>query len=97
MTLPLRAAFEPFPTHLNVKELVDTTDNFEFAARIPTEALDAYPREEFEKLVHLNVIMLGIPLVIEGFQAHLDKRLFSSKWLQRNGQSKSLPCIHFPI
>lgn len=95
MTLPPRASFEPFPTHLDVKELVETTDNFVFAARISYEAVDTLPREDFDNLVRYHVIMLGVPLVVEGFYEHLDKRLFSSRWLQKNGQSKSLSWIHF--
>jgi hypothetical protein len=95
MALPPRATFEPFPTDLNVKDLVETTDHFEFARRISCDAIDILPLEEFDKLVRYHVTMLGMPLVIEGFYKHLDKRLFSSKWLQKNGQSTSAPCIHF--
>lgn len=90
MALPPRATFEPFPTHLDVKDLVESTENFVFAERVSSESLDNYPREEFDNLVHFHVIMLGMPLVIEGFHKYLDKRLFSAKWLQKNGQSKSL-------
>ncbi|KAJ5635417.1 uncharacterized protein N7484_008730 [Penicillium longicatenatum] len=90
MTLPPRATFEPFPTDLNVKDLVETTDQFEFARRISCDAIDILPLEEFDKLVRYHVTMLGMPLVIEGFYKHLDKRLFSSKWLQKNGQSEQV-------
>ncbi|KAJ5655604.1 hypothetical protein N7507_007554 [Penicillium longicatenatum] len=90
MALPPRATFEPFPTDLNVKDLVETTDQFEFARRISCDAIDILPLEEFDKLVRYHVTMLGMPLVIEGFYKHLDKRLFSSKWLQKNGQSEQV-------
>ncbi|KAJ5813904.1 uncharacterized protein N7503_000654 [Penicillium pulvis] len=90
MALPPRATFEPFPTHLDVKELVETTDNFVFAVRISCEAVDTLPREDFDNLVRYHVTMLGMPLVIEGFHEHLDKGLFSSRWLQKNGQSEQV-------
>ncbi|KAJ5949733.1 hypothetical protein N7454_001317 [Penicillium verhagenii] len=89
MTPPSRAIFEPFPTHLNLAELVETTHNFEFAKRITCQSIDGQPREDFDKLVLFHVIMLGEPLVIEGFHEYLDKPLFSSKWLQQNCQNRA--------
>ncbi|KAJ5653480.1 hypothetical protein N7490_000483 [Penicillium lividum] len=87
---PHRAIFEPFPTHLDLKELVETTENLVFAMRIKCESLDEQPREVFDKLVLYYVVLMGYPLVIEGFHEHLDKRLFSSKWLQQNGRSEQV-------
>lgn len=79
-----RAAFEPFPPDLDVETLVETVPSFEYARRITCDAIDEWPREDFEKLVLLHVVMLGLPLVIEGFQDRLHKGLFSRKWLKRN-------------
>lgn len=79
-----RAAFKPFPPDLDVKELVEAVPNFEFAGRIACNALDEWPREDFEKLVLFHVVKLGMPLVIEGFHERLHKGLFTRKWLKRN-------------
>lgn len=79
-----RAAFEAFPPHLNLAEVVESTPTFEFVPRITCDAIDQWPREDFEKLVFVRVVQLGLPLVIEGFQGRLDKDLFSEKWLRQN-------------
>ena len=92
-----RALFEPFPPDLNIDEVVETTSNFEFAMRITCDSIDAEPLEDFEKLVLYYVILLGVPLVIEGFQERLDKQLFSRKWLRQNhnqGELLFLVSIH---
>jgi hypothetical protein len=40
--------------------------------------------EQFEKLVLLHVIQNGKPLVIDGFEQHLDPWTFTPKWLRDN-------------
>lgn len=81
---PSHATFEPFPPDLDVDDLVDSAHDMVFAKRITCDAIDEWPREDFEKLVLFHVVKLGIPLVVEGFHERLDKGLFSTGWLQQN-------------
>ncbi|CAI7662248.1 unnamed protein product [Penicillium bialowiezense] len=83
-----RMAFEPMSPGLNINAIVDSTPNFEFAMRITCDSVDQFPLADFEKLVLYQVILSGKPLVIEGFQTHLDQELFSEKWLQEKYASK---------
>lgn len=85
-----RAVFRPFPPDLDVDSLVNTEPQFEYARRIDCNAIDQWPREDFERLVHLFVLELGKPLVIEGFQDRLHKGLFTRKWLKRNHSTGTL-------
>src|ERR1700761_4330596 len=84
-----RAAFEPLPPDLNITRLVESTANFEFAARIHCDSIDNLGLKEFEELVHLHVVLGGKPLVIEGFHERLDKSIFSEKWLRAHYANKS--------
>lgn len=84
-----RAVFEPFPPHLNIEEVVQTTPSFEFAKRISCDSVSQFPREVLELYVLTHVVKLGLPLVITGFDKHLDKDLFSEKWLQQHYASQS--------
>ena len=84
-----RAAFEPISPTLNVTELVESTPNFEFAARIHCNSIDAQGLDTFERLVWLHVVRGGKPLVVEGFTQRLDSDLFSEKWLRRHYSHKS--------
>lgn len=84
-----RMAFEPMPPDLDINEVVESTPNFDFAMRITCESVDEHPFEQFEKLVLYQVVLSGRPLVIEGFQEYLDKRLFSERWLRETYSSKS--------
>lgn len=79
-----RAVFKPFPPDLDLDNLVATEPQVEYAKRIHCNAIDEWPREDFEKLVHLHVVKLGMPLVVEGFQDRLHKGLFTRKWLKGN-------------
>ncbi|CAG8056167.1 unnamed protein product [Penicillium salamii] len=83
-----RMAFEPMPPDLDINAVVESTPNFEFAMRITCESIDEHPLEQFEKLVLYQVVLSGRPLVIEGFQEYLDKRLFSERWLRETYSSK---------
>ncbi|CEO61178.1 hypothetical protein PMG11_05488 [Penicillium brasilianum] len=84
-----RAVFEPFPPHLNIEEVVQTTPSFEFAKRISCDSVSQFPREVLELYVLTHVVKLGLPLVITGFDKHLDKDLFSEKWLQQHYASQT--------
>ncbi|KAJ5231422.1 uncharacterized protein N7469_006010 [Penicillium citrinum] len=78
-----RAAFVPFPTHLDLKDFVSSRENIVFATRINCKSIDQYPLEDFENLVYTHVIRTGKPLVIEGFEERLNQNLFSPDWLKR--------------
>ncbi|KAJ5323015.1 hypothetical protein N7452_011304 [Penicillium brevicompactum] len=83
-----RMAFEPMPPGLDINAVVDSTPNFEFAMRITCDSVNQFPLADFEKLVLYQVVLSGKPLVIEGFQSHLDQELFSEKWLRERYSSK---------
>lgn len=84
-----RAAFVPFPTHLDLKDFVSSRENIVFATRINCKSIDQYPLEDFENLVYTHVIRTGKPLVIEGFEERLNQNLFSPDWLKRYMGKKS--------
>jgi hypothetical protein len=84
-----RMLFEPLPPILDLNEVVASSPNFEFAMRVTCDAIDKWPLEDFERLVLYQVVLCGKPLVIEGFQKHLDSRIFSEKWLRESYKSKS--------
>ena len=78
------ASFDPIPPNLDLAALVENTPNFQYVDRISCDMLDQQGLEKFERLVLLQVILGGKPLVIEGFQHRLDEWTFSSQWLQDN-------------
>ncbi|KAJ5715006.1 uncharacterized protein N7483_012187 [Penicillium malachiteum] len=80
---PPRAGFEPFPVDLDIDEIVEATPNFSYAPRILCDSINAHSKHVFEELIRLNVVMKGIPLVIEGYDSHLNAHLFSRLFLQR--------------
>lgn len=80
-----QAKFDPIPPDLDLHSIVDRTPNFEFAQRIPASKIR---KLEFEKLVWYQVIKQGKPLVIEGWQGKLPKRLFSPQFLEENYDKK---------
>lgn len=84
-----RAAFEPLSPDLDLEALVESTPNFEFVTRIHCDAIDQNDLDDFEKLVALQVVRLGRPLVIEGFEKRLNHTLFSEKWLRGHYSAKS--------
>jgi hypothetical protein len=83
-----RAAFGPIPPDLDLKHLVETTDNFEYAPRIKYDAIEEYGMDKFQKLVVAHVIEGGKPLVVDGFEERLDPWLFTPKWLRDNHGDK---------
>jgi hypothetical protein len=82
------AAFEPISPDFDVKQLVESSENFDFVPRIQVSMVDARGVEEFEKLVRKLVIQGGRPLVIEGYQAKLDRWTFALQWLRDNCSTK---------
>lgn len=88
-----RAVFEPFPPNLDIDKEIQTTNQFQHAARISCEFIDQFPREDLELYILTWVVKLGRPLVITGFDKRIDKNLFSEKWLMHHyaNQSTSPP------
>ncbi len=84
------AAFEPISPDLDLAALVEATPNFEFVVRIHCDMIDHQGMESFEKLILLHVILGGKPLVIEGYQEHLDRWTFALQWLRDNCSQKSM-------
>jgi hypothetical protein len=84
------AAFEPISPDLDVAALVEATPNFEYVVRIHCDMIDHQGKEAFEKLVLLHVIVGGKPLVIEGYQQHLDRWAFGLQWLRDNYSQKGM-------
>ncbi|KIW13227.1 hypothetical protein PV08_08414 [Exophiala spinifera] len=82
------AAFEPIPPDFDLQALVESTPNFEWVVRIHCDMIDHRGLEDFEKLVLMHVILGGKPLVVEGYEARLDKWTFALQWLRDNCGSK---------
>ena len=78
------ALFEPIPPDLDLAALVEETPNFQYVTRIHCDAIEQQGLDNFEKLVRLQVIIGGKPLVVEGFQDRLDQWTFTSQWLRDN-------------
>lgn len=55
---------------------------------ITCDSIEEFPLEDFERLVLYQVVLSGRPLVIRGFQQHLDKGIFSEKWLRQKYAKK---------
>lgn len=78
------AAFEPISPDFDLKALVETTPNFEYAVRIHNEMIEHRGLAEFERLVLIHVILGGKPLVVEGYETKLDSWIFAIQWLRDN-------------
>lgn len=78
------AAFEPISPDFDLKALVETTPNFEYAVRIHSDMIEHHGIVAFERLVLQHVILGGKPLVIEGYEARLDSWIFAIQWLRDN-------------
>ena len=78
------AAFDPIAPDLDLTSLVEETPNFEYVTRISCDMIETQGLEAFDKLVLLQVILGGRPLVVEGFQHRLDEWTFTTQWLQDN-------------
>jgi hypothetical protein len=83
-----QAKFDPIPPDLDLRGLVDRTDNFEWALRVPAARLRTLGPHEFEKLVLIHVMQGGRPLVIEKWNDRLPRDLFSIKWLEETYNKK---------
>jgi len=79
-----RAQFEPISPDLDLRNLVESYDHFDFCPRITWSQVQEHGVDSFEKLVVKHVIQGGLPLVVEGLQDVLDPWTFSSKWLKDN-------------
>ncbi|CZT24685.1 related to JmjC domain protein [Ramularia collo-cygni] len=79
-----RASFEPIAPTFDLKELVEKTANFSYADRISCDTIEQQGLVAFEKLITMQVIVGGKPLVIDGFDDLLDPWTFTPKWLRDN-------------
>lgn len=89
-----RASFEPIPPDLDITELVNNTDNFQFADRVAFDVIARMEPDKFEKLVTKHCIIHGRPLVIDGYESHLDPWTFNPKWLSDNHGANSKLAVH---
>lgn len=78
------AAFEPISPEFDLKALVESTPNFEYAVRIHSDMIAHHGLAAFERLVLMHVIIGGKPLVIEGYESRLDRWIFAIQWLRDN-------------
>ena len=83
-----RASFEPIPPDFDMRALVESTENFQYVDRISCEMIAEQGLDQFEKLVLLHVVIGGRPLVIDGYNEHLDPWTFTKKWLRDNHGDK---------
>ncbi|KAF2421490.1 hypothetical protein EJ08DRAFT_738183 [Tothia fuscella] len=83
-----RASFEPIAPDFDLRELVETTENFQYVDRISCETIEEQGLENFEKLILLHVIIGGKPLVVDGWEDRLDPWTFTPKWLRDNHGDK---------
>jgi hypothetical protein len=88
-----QAVFEPIPPDIDVPALVEATRNFEFVVRINWAAIEEQGLDNFERLVRLHVVIGGKPLVVEGYDAILEKWIFSERWLRDNHATKSMSTL----
>ena len=79
-----QAAFQPISPWLNLDELVEKVDNFQYVTRVSLETIEAQGPAALNRLITLHVLVGGKPLVIEGFHKKLPRHLFSHGWLDEN-------------
>ena len=77
-----QAQFVPIAPDLHIHELVENTQNFDYVTRLPKEMLKEHSAQSLEQLILLHVVIGGKPLVIEGWEDHINPYLFSPEWLQ---------------
>ncbi|KAK3372764.1 hypothetical protein B0T24DRAFT_242167 [Lasiosphaeria ovina] len=77
-----QAKFDPIPPNLDLHDLVERTQNFQWVLRITAAQIRNIGPQEFEKLVYIHVIHGGKPLVIEKWNDRLPKTPFSAEWLE---------------
>lgn len=83
-----QAKFDPIPPDLDLNTLVETTQNFDYVARISKTQIKDLGIDKFEKIVLNHVINGGKPLVVDGWDADLPPWLFSPTWLIDNVGTK---------
>ena len=82
------ASFDPISPDLDLAALVEETPNFKYVDRIACEQIEHQGLEAFEKLVLLQVVIKGKPLIVEGFHRRLDQWTFTTQWLRDNVGTK---------
>lgn len=92
-----QAVFEPIPPNIDLPALVESTPNFEWVVKIHCDAIYEQGIEAFEKLIRIHVISDGRPLVVEGFDARLEKWIFSERWLRDNLSNKCRDCTYLSL
>ncbi|KAJ5812590.1 hypothetical protein N7474_008891 [Penicillium riverlandense] len=85
---PNLTAFKPISPTLDVQKLIESTPKFDHAWRLSADSINDNNLEDFERLVLYQVVIRGRPLVVEGFHKHLNKSLFSEKWLRETYHKK---------
>lgn len=83
-----QAKFDPIPPDLDLHGLVDRTPNFKWVQRVSRAQIRNLGQQEFEKLVQIHVIVGGMPLVIDDWDAVLPKWLFNVDWLEKTYDKK---------
>lgn len=78
-----QAKFDPLPPNLDLQHLVDQTPNFKWVQRVSRNQIRSLGQLEFEKLIKIHVVDGGKPLVVDGWDAVLPKRLFNARWLEQ--------------
>ena len=68
---------------LDLDALVDKTPNFHWVLRVSAAQIRDIGVQEFEKLVHVHVVVNGRPVVIEKWNDALPEWLFSAEWLEK--------------
>lgn len=85
-----QAKFDPIPPELDLDGIVDRTPGFKWVQRVSRSQIRNLGQQEFEKLVQIHVIAGGKPLVIDGWDALLPKKLFSVEWLESTYDKKGM-------
>lgn len=77
-----QAQFVPIAPDLDLVALLESASNFDYVTRLPKEMLKDHSAQSLEQLILLHVVIGGKPLVIEGWEDHIDPYIFSPEWLQ---------------
>lgn len=86
--------FDPIPPDLDLTALVNKTNNFDWVERIKLEDVKRMGWVEFEKLVAIQVIHGGRPLIVEGWGTDLPPWVYSADWLKTNMGKKGTQSLH---
>jgi len=77
-----QAQFVPISPDFDLAAFVESASNFDYVTRLPKEILKEHSAQSLEQLILLHVVIGGKPLVIEGWEDHMDPYLFSPEWLK---------------